>query len=327
LRFPYSSDNELTESDDADVTEQSRPFFFQSLQWNVGLTHDFGPEYAIGHATKTIPTTKNKNKDKNIYSNNSRTDTIPFPFKRLVVKSKNAVLSDGIDEYYAAAISSSSALSLLNSELNPEMHLDWTDAGPELEAWQWHSEIKHQHQSQQQQPTRTLLLDCRNTYESDMGTFLGATPLSTKIFSESWQKLEEILSSTHTSTATTTTTAATDTAVHTTDLPSHMKNNVLLIDKNTRILTYCTGGIRCVKINAYLKQRLGFTNIARLKNGIVGYEQWIESQKQTHAHAAVELKDATMTKETETDSGHVKEREVEQSLYIGENFLFDRRRL
>jgi predicted sulfurtransferase len=42
-------------------------------------------------------------------------------------------------------------------------------------------------------------------------------------------------------------------------------------------MTYCTGGIRCVKVAAYLEQELGFTNVTRLDGGIVSYAQYARS--------------------------------------------------
>ena len=36
-------------------------------------------------------------------------------------------------------------------------------------------------------------------------------------------------------------------------------------------MTFCTGGIRCVKTNAFLEQELGFSNTYRLRDGIHGY--------------------------------------------------------
>ena len=30
-------------------------------------------------------------------------------------------------------------------------------------------------------------------------------------------------------------------------------------------MIYCTGGIRCVKVGAYLKQHMGFERVARLQ--------------------------------------------------------------
>ena len=65
------------------------------------------------------------------------------------------------------------------------------------------------------------LLDCRNDYESKEGTFTGAEPLGTSTFSESWGVLREKLA----------------------DVP-----------RDTPIMTFCTGGIRCVKTNAFLEQ-------------------------------------------------------------------------
>ena len=50
------------------------------------------------------------------------------------------------------------------------------------------------------------------------------------------------------------------------------------VDKDREILTYCTGGIRCEKANAYLIQKLGYTNVAALKGGIVNYAQYAAQQ-------------------------------------------------
>ena len=83
-----------------------------------------------------------------------------------------------------------------------------------------------------------LLLDCRNGYESDAGTFEGAEPLNTDIFSESWDVLRKRLDG---------------------------------VPRETPIMTFCTGGIRCVKTNAFLEQELGFSNTYRLRDGIHGY--------------------------------------------------------
>ena len=91
------------------------------------------------------------------------------------------------------------------------------------------------------------MLDCRNSYESDVGLFQGAIPLNTTFFRESWDALDETLKNT---------------------------------PKDAPLLTYCTGGIRCVKINAYLEQTLGFTNVNRLEGGIIAYTRELEKQQQ-----------------------------------------------
>ena len=88
------------------------------------------------------------------------------------------------------------------------------------------------------QPGATVL-DVRNTYESDAGTFTGAVPLNTSTFVESWPKLDEAL------------------ADVSRDEPVHM---------------FCTGGVRCVKAGAYVKQKLGFSDVRRLEHGVVAYE-------------------------------------------------------
>ena len=43
-------------------------------------------------------------------------------------------------------------------------------------------------------------------------------------------------------------------------------------------MTYCTGGIRCVKVGAYLTQELGFTNVSRLAGGIIAYDRTLQEK-------------------------------------------------
>jgi len=93
------------------------------------------------------------------------------------------------------------------------------------------------------------------------------------------------------------------------------------VPKDKRILTFCTGGIRCVKVNAYLKQRLGFDNIGRLKKGIIAYEKWVgtDSVNDTDAGAT------QLQRGGEAQAGAGIARPA--SLFKGENYLFDRRRI
>lgn len=119
-----------------------------------------------------------------------------------------------------------------SSNSNSSMKLNWCkDTGTELTPMQWHKQLSNP-------PPNGILLDCRNSYESNVGVFQGAVPLNTTFFRESWAVLDDILK----------------------DTP-----------KDTPIYTYCTGGIRCVKVNAYLHQRMGFHNTHRLSGGIVSY--------------------------------------------------------
>lgn len=123
------------------------------------------------------------------------TSDIPFPFKRLIVREKHQILTDGLlfaDESAA---------------------LDWNDAGPEVPPAQWHQELRRLRNADD--TSSTIVLDCRNGYESEMGTFDHATSLNTTKFSETWLAIAEKLAG---------------------------------VPKETRILTFCTGGIRCVKV-------------------------------------------------------------------------------
>ena len=83
----------------------------------------------------------------------------------------------------------------------------------------------------------TIVIDTRNYYEYVMGTFKGA--INPHIH-------------------------------HFTELPKWLKGNLKEGDKKKNIAMFCTGGIRCEKSTAYLKQ-LGFENVYHLKDGIIKY--------------------------------------------------------
>lgn len=229
---------------------------FSGLDWNIGKTLAYHPdeflsEYERQQKEKLERYRKKEaetDAEEEVFANLAR----GFPFKKLIVKPKFAVLTD---------------------RLEGGQDLDWADSGPEIEPADWHEEL-----SSGEKPP--LLLDCRNLYESEMGSFEGSIPLNTDKFSESWEKLDELL----------------------VDIP-----------KDQRVLTFCTGGIRCVKVNAYLKQKLGLHNIGRLKKGIIGYEQWLEEDGD---------------KEENGEGGGVEMvNPPNKNLFTGTNFLFDRRRL
>ena len=67
------------------------------------------------------------------------------------------------------------------------------------------------------------------------------------------------------------------------------------VPADTPIMTFCTGGIRCVKVNAFLQQELGFTNTMRLHDGINGYLRFLRKEP------------------------------AERSVFSGKNFVFDKR--
>lgn len=244
-----------------------------------------------------------------------------YPFKKLSIKEKKQILTDGL-------------LGKGDDELTGKQRnkIDWSDAGAELAPNQWHEEIASKllrisyntKDGSSSTPSASLhttptlitkdfselrpisplddtdtpiLLDCRNDIESDLGTFQSAIPLNTSSFNQTFDRLDVLLK----------------------ELP-----------KNQRILTFCTGGIRCVKVNAYLKQQLGFQNIGRLEKGIIAYEKWVEEQVHDTNGRIKNYVEKTREEISRKDGGVRKNQNHQipiQSLFIGKNFLFDRRRL
>ena len=89
-----------------------------------------------------------------------------------------------------------------------------------------------------------LVIDTRNDYEFQVGTFKNAINPNTQSFRE---------------------------------FPQYVKEN-LDSDKHKKVAMFCTGGIRCEKSTAFLKQQ-GFDEVYHLKGGILKYleEMPIES--------------------------------------------------
>lgn len=144
------------------------------------------------------------------------------PYRKLIVREKAQILTDGLEPTATP--------------------LDWGRSGVELEPAGWHQKLVDRDVADGADSKAPLLLDCRNTYESNAGSFDGAVPLGTSVFSESWHVLRERLR----------------------DVP-----------RDQPIMTFCTGGIRCVKTNAFLEQELGFTETYRLRDGIHGYNRYV----------------------------------------------------
>ena len=111
------------------------------------------------------------------------------PFKAMHVRVRDKMVADGL-----------------------EVPLDWAlvqGSGGEMEPLQWHAALSTAatatptgttttttgsvRNSEQGRDPTPLVLDCRNSYESDVGTFQGAIPLGTTFFRESWDALDDIL--------------------------------------------------------------------------------------------------------------------------------------
>jgi UPF0176 protein len=91
-----------------------------------------------------------------------------------------------------------------------------------------------------------LLLDTRNHYEVEMGTFAGATDPNIVTFS---------------------------------DFVTYVREN-LDPEKHRKVAMFCTGGIRCEKASAFMLQE-GFGEVFHLKGGILKYLEEIPAQEST----------------------------------------------
>jgi len=87
-----------------------------------------------------------------------------------------------------------------------------------------------------------LLVDTRNDYEVEIGTFEGALNPDTETFRE---------------------------------FPQYVKDN-LDKSKHKKVAMFCTGGIRCEKSTAYLKEQ-GFEEVYHLEGGILKYLEEVPS--------------------------------------------------
>ena len=90
----------------------------------------------------------------------------------------------------------------------------------------------------------TIIIDARNSYEVDIGTFKNATNPNTTTFRE---------------------------------LPNFIKRN---LDSRTpkKVAMFCTGGIRCEKATSLLLEK-GFKDVYHLKGGILKYLETIDKEK------------------------------------------------
>ena len=106
-----------------------------------------------------------------------------------------------------------------------------------------------------------IVVDMRNHYESEIGRFKGAICPEAETFKEELPVVKDLLKG----------------------------------KESDQVLLYCTGGIRCEKASAYLKN-YGFENVSQLHGGIIDYVRQIN----------------------ENDS-------IENK-FVGKNFVFDERR-
>ena len=127
-----------------------------------------------------------------------------MPFNRLKIKIKNEIVTfDG-------------------SQLDVENH-----SGKHVVSNEWNTLIEDK---------KTIVIDVRNNFEIEIGSFERSINPKTKNFSEFKKYVDKNLSE----------------------------------NKNQKIAMFCTGGIRCEKASSYMLN-MGFKNIFQLKGGILQY--------------------------------------------------------
>ena len=135
-----------------------------------------------------------------------------MPFNRLKIKIKNEIVTfDG-------------------SQLDVENH-----SGKHVVFNEWNALIEDK---------KTLVIDVRNNFEVEIGSFERSINPKTKNFSEFKKYVDKNLSE----------------------------------NKNMKIAMYCTGGIRCEKTSAYLKHH-GFNDVGQLHGGIIDYARQLEKNE------------------------------------------------
>ena len=113
------------------------------------------------------------------------------------------------------------------------------DAGTYIDSFTWNKLIKDQN---------TIVIDTRNHYEFSIGSFKESINPNTKNFSEFPEWIEN-------------------------NLEKHLGN-----ENPKNIAMFCTGGIRCEKATALLKNK-GYKNIFHLKGGILKYLEEISKEE------------------------------------------------
>ncbi len=135
-----------------------------------------------------------------------------LPFKRLKVKLKKEIVTLGV------------------AGINPK-----ESVGTYVSPQHWNELISD---------PEVVLIDTRNNYEYEIGTFKGAINPSTETFRE---------------------------------FPEYTKTNLVQY-QGKKIAMFCTGGIRCEKSTAYLKTQ-GFDTVYHLQGGILKYLEQIDEKE------------------------------------------------
>jgi UPF0176 protein len=133
-------------------------------------------------------------------------------FFKLTIKVKHKIVADGLQEG----------------------SFDVTDKGTHVDAAKFNELASNE---------KTVILDMRNHYESEVGHFENAITPDVETFRESLPIIEDMLQD----------------------------------KKDHNLLMYCTGGIRCEKASAYYKSK-GFEKVYQLDGGIIEYARQVKNK-------------------------------------------------
>ncbi|XP_030050312.1 thiosulfate sulfurtransferase/rhodanese-like domain-containing protein 2 [Microcaecilia unicolor] len=121
-------------------------------------------------------------------------------------------------------------------EIDPN-RISYKETGIHLSPEEFHKEVEKYLSVTDQSKSDTILLDCRNFYESKIGKFQNSLAPDIRKFSY---------------------------------FPVYVDQNLELF-RDKRVLMYCTGGIRCERGSAYLRSKAVCKEVYQLKGGIHKY--------------------------------------------------------
>jgi len=133
-------------------------------------------------------------------------------FLKLTIKVRDKIVADGLNDD----------------------SFDVTDKGKHVNAIEFNELLEN---------PKTICIDIRNHYESEIGHFKDAITPDVDTFRDSLPVIE---------------------------------NSIIKDQKDKNILMYCTGGIRCEKASAYFKHK-GFNNVFQLEGGIIEYARQVKN--------------------------------------------------
>ena len=133
-------------------------------------------------------------------------------FLKLTIKVRDKIVADGLNDD----------------------SFDVTDKGKHVNAIEFNELLEN---------PKTICIDIRNHYESEIGHFKDAITPDVDTFRDSLPVIE---------------------------------NSIIKDQKDKNILMYCTGGIRCEKASAYFKHK-GFNNVFQLEGGIIEYARQVNN--------------------------------------------------